>query len=65
MSTPTWKEVFELPDISYFVSDIQGHFKYIFKEPENVTDNYSLKIWINTIEKKSDLKLKEDIILNF
>ena len=42
MSTPTWKEVFELPDI-YFVSDIQGHFKYIFKEPENVTDNYSLK----------------------
>ena len=44
MSTPTWKEVFELPDISYFVSDIQGHFKYIFKETENVTDNYSLKI---------------------
>ena len=44
MSTPTWKEVFELPDISYFVSGIQGHFKYIFKEPENVTDNYSLKI---------------------
>ena len=31
MSAPTWNEDFELPDGSYFVSDIQDYFKYILK----------------------------------
>ena len=30
-SAPTWNEEFELPDGSYFVSDIQGYFEYILK----------------------------------
>ena len=28
---PTWNEEFELPDGSYFVSDIQDYFEYILK----------------------------------
>ena len=32
ISALTWNEVFELPDGSYSVSDIQDYFKYIFKK---------------------------------
>ena len=31
ISEPTWNEKFELPDRSYFVSDIQDYFEYIIK----------------------------------
>ena len=31
ISEPTWNEKFELPDGSYFVSDIQDYFEYIIK----------------------------------
>ena len=31
ISAPTWNEEFELPDGSYFVSDIQDYFEYILK----------------------------------
>ena len=31
ISAPAWNEKFELPDGSYFVSDIQDYFKYILK----------------------------------
>ena len=31
ISAPTWNEELELPDGSYFVSDIKDYFKYIFK----------------------------------
>ena len=29
ISVPTWNGKFELPDVLYFVSDIQDYFKYI------------------------------------
>ena len=29
ISVPTWNDKFELPDVLYFVSDIQDYFKYI------------------------------------
>ena len=28
---PTWNDEFELPDSSYFVSDIQDYFEFIIK----------------------------------
>ena len=31
ISAPTWNKNFELPDGSYFVSDIQDYFEYILK----------------------------------
>ena len=32
ISTTTWNEEFELPNGSYSISDIQGHFEYILKK---------------------------------
>ena len=46
---PTWNEVFELPDGSCYVSDIQDYFKYILKKHETVTDNPSIMIYVNKI----------------
>ena len=34
ISAPTWNEKFDLPDRSYFVSDIQDLFEYILKNME-------------------------------
>ena len=31
ISAPTWNDEFELPDVSYSISDIQGYFAYILK----------------------------------
>ena len=31
VSPPIWNDVFELPDGSYLISDIQDYFKYILK----------------------------------
>ena len=31
LSVPTWNEEFKLPDGSYYISDIQDYFEYIFK----------------------------------
>ena len=31
ISAPTWNEKLELPDASYYVSDIQEYFEYILK----------------------------------
>ena len=31
ISAPTWNDKFELPEESYFVSDIQDYFQYIQK----------------------------------
>ena len=32
ISAPTWNQIFELPDGSYSVSDIQDYFEYILKK---------------------------------
>ena len=32
ISAPTWNDEFELPDASYFISDIQDYLEYILKE---------------------------------
>ena len=34
ISTPKWNDKFELPDGSYFISDIQDYFEYIKKKME-------------------------------
>ena len=58
MSARTWNEEFELPDGSYYVSDIQDYFKYIFKKHETVTDNPSVRIYINKTENRITFKIK-------
>ena len=31
ISAPTWNEPFDLPDVSYSISDIQDYFEFIIK----------------------------------
>ena len=58
ISVPTWTEEFELPYGSYSVSDIQDCFEYIFKKHERVTDNPSIRIYINKVENRITFKIK-------
>ena len=63
ISAPTWNEEFELPDGLYSVSDIQDYSEYIIKEHDTVTDNPSIRIYVNKIENR--ITFTTDIILNF
>ena len=58
ISALTWNEEFELPGGSYFVSDIQDYFEYIFKKHETITDNPSMMINVNKIGKRITFKIK-------
>ena len=50
ISAPKWNEDFELPDGLFSVSDIQEYFEYIIKKYETVTNNLSIKIYVNKLE---------------
>ena len=58
ISVPTWNEEFELPDESCSVSDIQKYFEYISKTHETITNNPSIKIYVNKIENRITFKIK-------
>ena len=58
LSALTWREKFELPDGSYFVSDIQDYFEYIIKKHETVTDNPPIRIYVNKIENRIIFRTK-------
>ena len=49
ISAPTWNDEFDLPDGSYYVSDIQDYFEYIIKKHETITDNSPVQIYVNKI----------------
>ena len=53
-----WNKEFELPGGSYSVSDIQDLSKCIFKKHETVTDNPSIRPYINKIEDRITFKTK-------
>ena len=58
ISVPTWNDKFELPDGSYSVSDIQDYFKYILKKHGQNTEKLSVQIYVNKIENRVTLKIK-------
>ena len=58
MSAPTWNEESELIDGSHSVLDIQDYFEYTLKKHEIVTDNLSIRIYINKIENRITFKIK-------
>ena len=62
ISAQTWNEKFELPDGSYSVLDIQDYFEYILKKHEKVTENPSIRIYIDKTENRIISKIKRDII---
>ena len=58
ISGPIWNEEFQLPDESYYLSDIQDYLKYIFKKHGEMTDNPSIRIYVNKIENRTPFKIK-------
>ena len=60
---PTWSEEFELPDGSFSVSDIQDYFEYILKKHSESVDNPSIRMYINRIENRITLKIKNGYCL--
>ena len=58
LSAPTWNEVFELPDGSYSLSDIQEYFEYILKKHGGKTDNPSIRIYVNETENRITFEIK-------
>ena len=44
ISAPTRNDIFELPDGSYSISDIQDYFEYILKKHNEKINNSLIKI---------------------
>ena len=63
ISTPTWKEEFELPDGSYSISDIHDYFEYILKKHSESVDNPPIRIYANRIENRITFKIKSEYYL--
>ena len=63
ISTPTWNDKFELPDVSYSVSDILDYFEYILKKHGENVDNPSVKIYVNKIGNRIPFKVKDGYTL--
>ena len=59
ISAPTWNKEFTLPDGSYSVSDIQDYFEYILKKHEENNNKPSIQIYVNKIENRITLKIKD------
>ena len=51
ISAPTWNDEFNLPDGSYYVSDIQDYSGYIIKKNETIADNPPVQIYVNKRKK--------------
>ena len=62
ISAPTWNEEFELPDGSYFISDIQDYFEYILKRHGENTVDPSLRMYTNKIENRITFKIKTELL---
>ena len=55
---PTWNDTFDLPDGSFYVSDIQYYFEYIIKKHETIADNPPVQIYVNKIKNRIVFKIK-------
>ena len=65
ISAPAWNDEFNLPDGSYFVSDIQDYFEYIIKKLETIADNPPVQIYVNKIKTRIAFKIKTGYKLNY
>ena len=58
ISAPTWNEIFDLPDGSYNISEIQDYIEYIIKKHETTGENAPILIYANTINNRIVFKIK-------
>ena len=54
-----WNDKFELPDASYFVTDIQDYIEFIIKKHETLTTILTTHIYINIINNRLVYKIKD------
>ena len=54
-----WNDEFELPDGSYLVSDIQDYIGQIIKKHKELPTNPYIHIYINRINNRLVLKIKD------
>ena len=58
ISAPTWNDTFDLPDVFYFIADIQDYFEFTFKKYEALTENRQVQIYPNKIKNRIMFKIK-------
>ena len=56
---PTFNDKFELPDGSYYVSDVQYYIKYIIKKHKTLTKIRPIHIYINRMNNRLVFKIKK------
>ena len=54
ISAPTWNETFDLPDVSYNISEIQDYIEYMIKKHETAP----MLIYANTMNNRIVFKIK-------
>ena len=55
---PTWSDEFELPDVPYYVSDIQDYAEYIIRQHELLTTFLPIHVHINRINTRLVFEIK-------
>ena len=58
ISAPTWNEIFDLPDGSYNISEIQAYFEYIIKKHKTIGENAPILIHVNNINNRIVFNIK-------
>ena len=58
LSAQTRNEIFDLPDGSYNISEIQDYVEYIIKKHETIGENAPILIYTNTINNRIVFKIK-------
>ena len=57
---PRWNDEFELPNISYSVSNINDYIEYIIKKHETLTTIPPIHAYINKINSRLVFKIKDE-----
>ena len=58
MSARTWNETFDLPDVSYNISEIQDYIECIIKKHETIGENAPILIYANAVTNRIVFKIK-------
>ena len=58
ISARTWNETFDLPDVSYNISEIQDYIECIIKKHETIGENAPILIYANAITNRIVFKIK-------
>ena len=59
ISAPAWNDKIELPDGLYSVSNIEDYFEYILEKHRENIDKPSVQLYLNKIENRVTLKIKD------